>query len=302
MNEGSSSETSQSQSQPQQDESSSQPASSLPSSSSSSSSESISSSTPSPPSPSSAPLLPNIFSQHLTPLDPDISNKPVDIQQNQTFLSTQGLAPILTHRWTNQFPSHVTPSSEELSASLLQATTLPSLSSSSTNTSALTTASSNSIPPSLQSWSLFQVPEDMNRDSLSPRSREYQNSFGRGPQTLYFPAGGGALSRDSEFVNNNSSTDGTSSKANQLNAKRGRKDSHNATEQRRRNNIKEKLDELKKLVPNCDNEKKAAILQKSIEYIHHLEQQLNELKNESTTLSQKFEEYVQQASHKKQKT
>jgi len=58
---------------------------------------------------------------------------------------------------------------------------------------------------------------------------------------------------------------------------KSRRDSHNATEQRRRNKIREKTEELRRLVPDCDNDRKAAILQKSVDYIKRLKSENEKL-------------------------
>lgn len=56
-----------------------------------------------------------------------------------------------------------------------------------------------------------------------------------------------------------------------------RRTSHNATEHRRRKRIKEKIDELKDLVPNPNNglDRNAAILQRTIDYIKELKARCN---------------------------
>eukprot|EP00013_Stygamoeba_regulata_P027667 CAMPEP_0177659126 /NCGR_PEP_ID=MMETSP0447-20121125/17263_1 /TAXON_ID=0 /ORGANISM="Stygamoeba regulata, Strain BSH-02190019" /LENGTH=239 /DNA_ID=CAMNT_0019163949 /DNA_START=222 /DNA_END=941 /DNA_ORIENTATION=- len=59
---------------------------------------------------------------------------------------------------------------------------------------------------------------------------------------------------------------------------KSRRASHNATEQRRRNRIKEKIEEFKDIVPGIvDSDRKAAILQKSLEYIKRLKSENEQL-------------------------
>ena len=60
-------------------------------------------------------------------------------------------------------------------------------------------------------------------------------------------------------------------------SRKSRRTSHNATEQRRRSRIKEKIEELRQLVPNPENglDRKAAILQRAIDYIKELKARCN---------------------------
>jgi bHLH factor len=59
---------------------------------------------------------------------------------------------------------------------------------------------------------------------------------------------------------------------------RQRKDNHKEVERRRRGNINEGINELGRIVPNSSGEKaKGAILQRAVQYIHHLKE--NEARN-----------------------
>eukprot|EP01096_Ripella_sp_DP13-Kostka_P009095 TRINITY_DN3444_c0_g1_i2.p1 TRINITY_DN3444_c0_g1~~TRINITY_DN3444_c0_g1_i2.p1 ORF type:complete len:476 (-),score=176.92 TRINITY_DN3444_c0_g1_i2:300-1727(-) len=67
-----------------------------------------------------------------------------------------------------------------------------------------------------------------------------------------------------------------------------RRASHNATEQRRRNKIKERIEELRATVPICDSERKADILKKSVDYIKFLQQQYSDLIIKAKKLQEEY--------------
>ena len=69
---------------------------------------------------------------------------------------------------------------------------------------------------------------------------------------------------------------------------KSRRLSHNATEQRRRTKIREKIDELHDIVPTCDSDRKAAILQKTVEYIKYLSHQYDDLFAKSKKLQEEY--------------
>ncbi|KAF9944800.1 hypothetical protein BGZ65_011574 [Modicella reniformis] len=76
--------------------------------------------------------------------------------------------------------------------------------------------------------------------------------------------------------------------------RRRRRESHNAVERRRRDNINEKIQELSTLLPdiyvdNANKPNKGVILRKSVDYIRHLQQ----LVSSQATRNQELEAQLQ---------
>jgi len=140
-------------------------------------------------------------------------------------------------------------------------------------------------PPNLNQLSVVGPPQQLQNPVAGGQRRLRTPPAHRTPASDGSPGdGGGDIGLDGSSQNPHDQVPGGRSRGGRAAGMsndewaRQRKDNHKEVERRRRGNINEGINELGRIVPNGSGEKaKGAILQRAVQYIHHLKE--NEARN-----------------------
>ncbi|CAG8501080.1 17627_t:CDS:2 [Funneliformis caledonium] len=123
------------------------------------------------------------------------------------------------------------------------------------------------------------------------------NNFqpGAHPSSLQYPATGENMQLMASGYLDSDENDSAQKQALLYEKRRRRRESHNAVERRRRDNINEKIQELSTLLPDlyidsANKPNKGVILRKSVDYIRHLKQLVEQHKNRNVELESRVRE------------